>query len=136
MVAGFTGWQETADGLTPPVVARIRAGDVRVIASPDRYELVTNLAGATEDDLSIGVVDNVLSITAATASESCRDVGGFLLVDKRRGWLEQSFVLPLDADEQNIASHFEGGVLSVIIGRRVIAKAIDLRSWHTPYAVC
>lgn len=92
--------------------------DVDVIAAADHYELIADLQGADEDDVVVGVLDHVLTVGSKTATETCRDIGNFLVVDHRERSIEQSFALPGDADEDDMYLKFADGKLSVIIGRK------------------
>lgn len=110
---------------------------VNLATAADRYELATNLGCTDDDEVTVDVVDRLLTIRASTSNEICRDVGTFLLVDRRDHTVEQSFALPFDADETDIVSRFDNGVLTLIIRRRVpLNKAIDLSAWRSPHAGC
>ena len=136
MIQGFLVDRTDTAGLSPIVTNRGAVESVRVVAREEYYELTTDLAGADEDDILVGVIDHVLTVAAKTVSESCRDIGGFLLVDYHEGTIEQSFALPFDADEQDMGVRFEAGTLTVTIGRRVTAKPLDLSSWRSAHAHC
>lgn len=131
----FTDRSEAAD--FPPIATNPgKAANVRIIAGKDHYELMINLSGADEDDILVGVIDHVLTVAAKTTSEASGDIGSFLLVDHREGTIEQSFALPFDADEQDMAMHFEAGILTVTIGRLTASKPVDLSLWRSVHAHC
>ncbi|MHB1204982.1 MAG: Hsp20/alpha crystallin family protein [Rhodospirillaceae bacterium] len=129
----FADRTEVAD-FPPTTLNHSAASDVRVIAGKDHYELMINLAGADEDDIIVGVIDHVLTVAAKTISEACGDIGSFLVVDHRESTIEQSFSLPFDANEQDMAMQFEAGILTVTIGRLTAAKPVDLSMWRSVHA--
>ncbi len=94
------------------------ARDVDIVARTNSYEVITDLKGASEDNVVIGVLDHVLTVGSKVATETCRDIENFLVVDHRERLIEQSFALPNDADEDDVCLNFAGGKLKVIIGRR------------------
>ncbi len=119
------------------VIDGSRAAWVNIATNRDHYEIVTHLGVANEDDLAVGITDHVLTIAAKHCSETCREVGGFLLVDHRDNAIEQSFALPVDANEDDLTLNLDMGVLKVVIGRRQgFGQPVDLSAWRVPRVVC
>lgn len=117
----------TANYATAPMPAPAPAeADVDIVARPDHYEVITDLKGASEDDVVVGILDHVLTVGSKTATETCSDIGSFLVVDHRERRIEQSFALPNDADEDDMYLNFSGGKLKVVIARRAAGETAAL----------
>lgn len=110
-------FSEAATGNYSAVSAPAVRG-VNIVERPNHYELITDLKGATEDDVLVGVIDHVLTVGSKTASEICGDIGKFLVVDHQERLIERSFALPINADEDDVCLNFTDGKLRVIIGRK------------------
>lgn len=101
---------------TPP------ANGVNIVEGQDRYELTIDLKGAAEDDVLVGILDHILTVGSKTAFEACNGIGSFLMVDHQERVVEQSFALPIDADEDDVGLRFGDGTLKVIIGRKSLPE--------------
>lgn len=101
-----------------------------LVEADDHFSLRADLPGMGEDDVSIEVQDNVLTISGERAAEHESKERGWFRVERTFGRFSRSLTLPEGVDPDAIAASFDRGVLEVRIPkpeerkpRRVAIKA-------------
>jgi HSP20 family protein len=89
----------------------------------DHYVLQADLPGVKQDDVSIEVKDNVLSIAGERGSEHEETREGYYRVERASGSFRRSVRLPEGVSPEAIEASFEQGVLKVSIPKPVQAAA-------------
>jgi len=102
-----------ANGGRAPLRRWIPAMDVSETA--DHFVLRADLPGISESDVSIELVDNVLTISGERKSEHEQRSKGYYRVERASGSFSRSLTLPEGVDADGIEAGFESGVLEVRI---------------------
>jgi HSP20 family protein len=79
----------------------------------DRFVLRADLPGVSEENVSVELEDNVLTISGQRASESDDRKEGFHRVERATGKFSRSLTLPEGIDPDGIEASFDKGVLEV-----------------------
>ena len=112
--AVFQDWHRPAFATAAPRV------DVREEA--DGYHLEAELPGLTEQDFNVNVEDNLLTIASQREQEGEREEQGYVIRERRGGAFKRSFVLPQDADAEQISARFRDGLLTVTVPKTAKAQ--------------
>ena len=88
---------------------------VDLIEREDSLVLKADLPGLREEDVSIEVRDNVLSISGERKSEHEQSENGYYRVERAYGSFSRSLTLPDGIDADKIEASFDSGVLEVKI---------------------
>ncbi len=100
------------------------APEVDILQKKDRYSLLMNLPGRTENDVNITLKNDVLSIASVEKTETDKTENSeeeCCLLRERSAEhtsFKRSFALPKDIDSDNVKATFKNGVLVVDIGRK------------------
>lgn len=97
---------------------------VSVSETPDELVLTAELPGMREDDISIELENNILSISGEkteTISENDEE-RRYHVYERRFGSFSRSFTLPRTVDAGNIVATFDNGVLNVRLPKIAEAK--------------
>jgi HSP20 family protein len=86
-----------------------------LVEADDHFLLKADLPGLGEDDVSIEVQDNVLTISGERKSEQERKEKGWYRLERSFGRFSRSLTLPEGVDADAISAHFDKGVLEVSI---------------------
>ena len=86
-----------------------------LVEADDEFVLKADLPGLTEDDVSIEVRDNALTISGERKSESEQKGRGWYRVEREFGRFSRSLTLPEGVNADSIGASFENGVLEVRI---------------------
>jgi HSP20 family protein len=105
---------------TPVWNARTPAVDVKEEA--DRYVLEAELPGLSEKDVEVKVEENLLTIVSAKNEEKEENKNGYLMKERRSSSFQRSFVLPKDADKDNIHAKFKNGLLILDLHKKPEVK--------------
>src|SRR3954471_20721739 len=96
----------------------------------DRFVLRADLPGLGEDDVSIEIQDNTLTVSGERKAEHEERQRGWYRVERSFGRFSRSLTLPEGVDSDAVEAHFDKGVLEVRIPkpaerkpRRVAIKA-------------
>jgi HSP20 family protein len=96
----------------------------------DHFVLRADLPGLGEDDVSIEIQDNTLTISGERKAEHEERQRGWYRVERSFGRFSRSLTLPEGVDADAVEAHFDKGVLAVRIPkpaerkpRRVAIKA-------------
>ena len=110
----FGDWNRPAFATSAPRV------DVREEA--DGYHLEAELPGLSEQDFTVNVEENLLTIASKREQESQREEQGYVIRERRGGAFKRSFVLPQDADAEQISARFRDGLLTVTVPKTAKAQ--------------
>jgi HSP20 family protein len=97
---------------------------VSVSETNDELTLTAELPGLIEDDISIELENNVLTISGEKADVREEDDADrrYHVVERSYGSFTRSFTLPRTVDGSKIVATFENGVLSVTLPKAAEAK--------------
>ena len=101
-----------------------------LVEEQDHFVLKADLPGLAEDDVSIEIQDNTLTVSGERRSEHEQRERGWYRVERSFGRFSRSLTLPEGVNAEAITADFDKGVLSVRIPkpeerkpRRVAIKA-------------
>ena len=83
--------------------------------SGDEFVLRADLPGLSEDDVTIELEDNVLTISGERKSEHEERKEGYYRVERASGTFSRSLTLPEGVDPEKVQASFDRGVLEVRI---------------------
>ncbi len=86
-----------------------------LVEEGDHYVLRADLPGVPEQDVSIEIQDNTLTISGERRREDRSEAGGFWRVERSYGHFSRSLTLPDQTNADVVAAAFENGVLEVRI---------------------
>jgi HSP20 family protein len=86
-----------------------------LIESETHYVLRADLPGVSEDDISIELDHDVLTISGERKAETREDKGGYVRVERVSGSFRRSVRLPEGVDAEAITAGFDNGVLEVSV---------------------
>lgn len=84
-----------------------------VIERDDSLVLKVDLPGLSEDDVTVEVKDNVLTVSGERRSEQEHTEDGYRRVERSFGHFSRSVTLPEGVDESKVTASFNEGVLEV-----------------------
>ena len=79
----------------------------------DAYIVHANLPGIRQEDISVNIHDDTLTISAETAAENRDETSKSLLRERRFGKFSRSLRFPTHLDGDAVAASYENGVLSI-----------------------
>jgi HSP20 family protein len=88
---------------------------IDLVEAEDHFVLKADLPGLGEDDVSIEVQDNTLTISGERKAEHEARERGWYRVERSFGSFSRSLTLPDGVDTEAIAAQFERGVLEIRI---------------------
>ncbi len=111
----------------PPQARWVPAVDVH--ESDKEITLRTELPGLTGEDVELTVDQGRLTVQGEKRFGKEESDGEYRRVESRYGTFYRSFPLPDSIDQDNIAAHFDNGVLNVTLPKTEAAKPkkIDVR---------
>ncbi|HEX6459327.1 MAG TPA: Hsp20/alpha crystallin family protein [Thermoleophilaceae bacterium] len=86
-----------------------------LIEAEDHFLLKADLPGVSEEDVTIEVQDNVLTVSGERKAEHERKEKGFYRLERSFGRFSRSLTLPEGVDADAISASFDKGVLAVSI---------------------
>ena len=86
-----------------------------LIEAEDHFLLKADLPGVSEEDVTIEVQDNVLTVSGERKAEHERKEKGFYRLERSFGRFSRSLTLPEGVDADKISASFDKGVLEVRI---------------------
>ena len=86
-----------------------------LVETDDHFVLRADLPGLTEDDVSIELEDNVLTISGERKSEHEDRKEGYYRVERAYGAFHRQLTLPEGIDPDAVQASFDKGVLEVRI---------------------
>ncbi|HEV2771660.1 MAG TPA: Hsp20/alpha crystallin family protein [Thermoleophilaceae bacterium] len=84
-----------------------------LVEAEDHYLLRADLPGMGEDDVSIEINDNVLTVSGERRDEQEHQGQGWHRVERTFGRFSRSLALPEGVDPDAVAASFDRGVLSI-----------------------
>jgi HSP20 family protein len=106
---GFGAFQNVHDGAEDWDIL------MDVIQKNDTIEVNASLPGIKPEDINVTVEDNVLTIKAERKSETETKDTKYLIRERTSGSYFRALRLPDTVDTEKIESHYENGVLKVIM---------------------
>ena len=110
----FQDWNRPAFATAAPRV------DVR--EETDGYHLEAELPGLTEQDFTVNVEGNLLTIASQREQESEREEHGYVIRERRAGAFKRSFALPQDVAADQISARYREGLLTVTVPKTAKAQ--------------
>jgi HSP20 family protein len=86
-----------------------------LLETEDAFVLRADLPGMSEDDVSIELEDNLLTVSGERKSEHGEGREGFYRVERAFGAFSRSLTLPKGVDAEAVSAAFDNGVLEVRI---------------------
>ena len=86
-----------------------------LVETDEHFVLRADLPGLSEEDVSIELEDNVLTVSGERKAEHEEKKEGFYRVERSFGQFRRSLTLPEGVDADKIAATFDKGVLEVRI---------------------
>jgi HSP20 family protein len=86
-----------------------------LVEAEDHFVLKADLPGLAEDDVSIEIHDNTLTISGERSAEHEQHERGWYRVERQFGRFSRSLTLPEGIDADSVSAAFEKGVLEVRI---------------------
>ncbi len=84
---------------------------VDVQANEDGYVLTASVPGFTAEDISIEILENVVSLSASSDVED--DAEGYVLRERSNGSFSRKLRLAKEIDSENVEASIEHGVLTL-----------------------
>jgi HSP20 family protein len=84
-----------------------------LVETQDHFVLRADLPGLTEEDVSIELEDNVLTVSGERQAEHEDRKEGYYRVERASGTFSRSLTLPEGIDPEAVQASFEHGVLEV-----------------------
>jgi HSP20 family protein len=88
---------------------------IDLVEADDHFLLKADLPGLSEDDVTIEVQDNVLTVSGERKAEHERKEKGFYRLERSFGRFSRSLTLPEGVNADAISASFDKGVLEVSI---------------------
>ena len=106
-----------------------RTPAVDVKEEDKHYLMEVELPGLTEKDIEVKVEDNILTLSSKKEESKEEKKDGYLIHERRRAEFARTFVLPNDADREQINAEFTHGLLVVQIPKKPEAqpRKIDVK---------
>src|SRR3954449_9347024 len=86
-----------------------------LVETDEHFVLRADLPGLGEDDVSIELEDDVLTVTGERKAEREERREGFYRIERASGAFRRSLTLPEGVDAEGIAAKFDRGVLEIRI---------------------
>jgi HSP20 family protein len=86
-----------------------------LLESDDHYVVRADLPGLSDDDVSVQLEDNVLTISGERKSEHEQQQNGYYRLERASGSFSRSLTLPEGVDPDKVQASFERGVLEITI---------------------
>ncbi|MCY3917917.1 MAG: Hsp20/alpha crystallin family protein [Chloroflexi bacterium] len=81
----------------------------------DAYIVRANLPGVSQDDISVNIHEDVLSVSAETAAENRDENSKTLIRERRFGRFSRSLRFPTNVDGDAVEASYENGLLSITL---------------------
>lgn len=103
------------DSATTGVTPRRWLPATDLIESDTHYILRADLPGVAEDDISVELDHDVLTISGERTAEHRERTGGYVRIERATGSFRRSLRLPEGVDAEAITAGFDRGVLEVSV---------------------
>ena len=98
--------------------------------NPQAYIVRANLPGINQDDISVNIHEDVLTITGEGAAENLAEDSKLLIRERRLGKFSRSLRFPTVVNGDAVEANFEQGVLSI-----TLPKADHVKPRQIPVSV-
>ncbi len=102
-------------GATAATAAQPWIPAMDLVEQPDDYVLRVDLPGVAEDEVSIELENNALSISGERAEQTDAERDTYHRVERARGAFRRVVSLPEGIDPASVAASFDKGVLAIRI---------------------
>ena len=132
----FTSLFDTPTGFAAPPARRFTPA-TDIVESDTHYILRADLPGVAEEDLSVKLDGDVLTISGKRGSQSEQRQGGYVRYERSSGSFRRSVRLPEGVDADAIEANFDRGVLEVTVPKpeRVVPRSIAITVGSAPKAI-
>jgi len=103
------------------------APDVDIAENPDSYEIHAELPGMREEDITLTLNNNVLTISGEKKREIKEEKDNFVRVERSYGKFERSFSLPNNITADRVAANYADGVLKITLPKAEEAKSRTIK---------
>jgi HSP20 family protein len=110
---GFEGF-----GFEQPLATANFLPPVDIFEDEHNITLQAEIPGVKQEDLSVTLENNVLTITGDRKFKEEEKKENFHRIERRYGKFTRSFTLPASVDSQSVNATFENGVLNVTLPKR------------------
>lgn len=88
----------------------------------DKYTLSADLPGLQKEDITLTVVDNILTLKGERRKQAETNEKGYHRVERAYGTFQRAFQIPGGVDAAKVEAKFEHGVLQVSLPKPEAAK--------------
>jgi HSP20 family protein len=99
---------------------------IDVHADQDAYVITAEVPGLKADDISIEILDDMVTLRSEVEEESSNGSGEYLLRELRQGGFKRSLQLPTGLDSDAAEAKVEDGVLTVRIPKSEAARPKEI----------
>ncbi len=114
------------DGVLSPrtdeSVATMWTPRIDLAESDEAYRLEVDVPGMSREDINISFHDQMLSVSGERKSDSKKENGEYVRVERQYGNFYRSFTLPKSVDADKIAAQYENGVLIITVPKAEESK--------------
>jgi HSP20 family protein len=105
------------------------APEVDIRETEDEVTVKAEVPGIDPKDLDITVASNVLTLSGEKREETEKKAKGVYHTERRFGSFRRMIQLPSAVDSQNVAAHYENGVVTIGLKKRpeAVAKRIPVK---------
>jgi HSP20 family protein len=100
-------------GGSPAAAARRWTPAMDLLETDEQFVLRADLPGLSEDDVSIELEDNILTVSGERKAEHEEKREGFYRMERSYGAFSRSLTLPKGVDPEAVTAAFDRGVLEV-----------------------
>jgi HSP20 family protein len=109
----FNAAFEGSGGGSPAAAARRWTPAMDLLETDEQFVLRADLPGLSEDDVSIELEDNILTVSGERKAEHEEKREGFYRMERSYGAFSRSLTLPKGVDPEAVTAAFDRGVLEV-----------------------
>jgi HSP20 family protein len=108
-----------------------------VVETDDHFVLTADLPGLSEEDVSIEVEENVLTVSGERKAEHEYKREGYVRVERSYGSFRRSLTLPKGVDADAVSASFDKGVLEIRIPKPEERKPrkVEIQVGERPAAI-
>lgn len=110
---GLVEWPNGGSGWAPAL---------DVSENENEYVIDADIPGVNKDDVSLEILDNVVTIKGERKSEKTEDKKGFHRVERMYGSFQRSVQIPGGFKSDDVQAKFENGVLHITLPKREESK--------------
>jgi len=88
----------------------------------NQYTLTADLPGMKKEDITVSVVDNVITLKGERKQELEKKEKGYHRIERSYGSFQRAFQIPGGVDSSKVEAKYEHGVLNVVLPKPEAAK--------------